>query len=390
MKLKSSWFVLVLNICIVVFCLAFANTVSYADETETWQSQLKAKGFDIVDTFDKYDDWTANLEAPPSYTENGEKKEAIWKAYEDNTHYNRCPGIFTYHKTIGDHGSDKQIGSKGLRVHHSRGVSYFGFYFGDGSARSGRKELYVFFRVYFPVNSHPTHVPFPLRKACDNDLYNYVSYREGENYEYTTAGKFFNINVGLRSYENGSWDDTIPYTNDGGSYQYGCSECWWAIYGKPYTQNFRTHLGTKKSGAWGEYDISEYVTIERSKYLNKLIGIEYYFKINDPADQSNGIAKMWIYDENGDPTLLLEENDVKFRNKEHCDGHLFNRVRFEGNKHMIRPVFPGMYIYRTDDTMDGYYIDDFILDDQRIGPIYYSITEQESVSSPRNLRIETR
>jgi len=363
MKSKPLYKFLRTAYCVCLFSCFFFYSSAFAD---TWQDVLEGE-FDIADTFDHYQDWTGQKGGGLPKYEDG--STGLFTNYEDYTEQ-RC-GDATYFNAIGNHGSAKQVGSKSIRLCHSCGVSYFGLYFGDGTPDSGYSELYTFIRVYFPHNAFPTYIYDPMKGQCDKDPYKLVGHVEGEKYLYTSSNKFCNINVGFTS--------PYVYNNDPEGFHYGCSAVYYWIGGKNNTlSDLSFAFSHKKDGIRNEKDIY-YGPGDRMppSYTDKLCGIEFYYKLESPAGSDNGIARAWIYDENGNATLLIDKSNITYRNAD-CAGQLFNRIRFEGNKHT-----PTTYIYRVGKGMEStFYMDDFIIDDQRVGPKYYDLLEQYDPSDP--------
>jgi hypothetical protein len=324
---------------------------------ETWQQTLEQK-FDIVETFDNLQNWHG---AKVPYCAIDPK---LLPKREDGTlsHFTR---YCNYYDTqvgdhIKDHGSQKQIGTKSLRLWHSGGLSYFGSYFGNGTPQSGYTDMYLFLRAYIPKTAFPTQVTGTYPNAV-------AEYIQGQPYIYWSSWKFVNINTGFTAPYK--WNYVDPPNS------YGDREVWLHLFYYPTSSSLSGTMQISKDG--GGYMVIDGKQNAIAKYLDTLMGIEFHFKLESPAGSNNGVLEVWFYDTQGNSELLLQTNNVAFRPST-GEGHNFNMVQLEGNKHTA-----SSYIYNCGASMEcSFYLDDFIIDDNRIGPIYYNLLAPEPDTTP--------
>jgi hypothetical protein len=329
-----------------------AVTQAQSISSDSWQATLESN-FDIVDTFDELQNWhgitavQGESSNPNDLPKRLDGSPSIWGRYSNWT------GKPANEDWIKDNGFGKQVGTKSLKLSSTDGVSYMTTYFGDGTPNSGYSDIYIYFRMYVPRNAFPT-------RNVSNQSYN-VDYVEGEPYICWDSFKWLNINTGFTSATGWNYDDPVSHPN-----RYGDTEIWYHLY-RTQPNQIRPNLQTFF------YRRLEYA--DAGNYADKLIGVEMHFKLENLAGhsgsyQGNGIAELWIYDESGNSNLILQRTDMSFRPAS-GSGHLFNRIQLEGNKHVSGKLWkcgPGMDC--------SYVVDDFIVNNTRIGPTYYALLNE--------------
>jgi hypothetical protein len=141
----------------------------------------------------------------------------------------------------------------------------------------------------------------------------------------------------------------------------------------------------EERGCW----IFQPLEVENRKYsgvdfgpgllANQWIGIEIMSK-RGTVDGHDGETEMWAYNEKGEVIgyqRFADDNRIR-----HFD-HAMNKFEFGGNK------FGRGYFTDIADTYEGrYYVDDFILDDERIGPTYFQLLESLSPTLIGDLNLD--
>lgn len=348
-----------------------------------WETTLSSY-FDIVETFDGYANWHGTSYNGCEYDtfDLPLLMDGAPGKWEKSCYYERSDGS-TPPTAIADHGAGKRVTGKSVRLNHpgnglDKGeLGLFTRFFGSpGDEFSGYDEVYVFFRMYLPNNAFPTYAQPNASGGCAYDQENppVVKYIEGNEYYPTASWKWFNINTG--------WKDGVCFANGDcppiDNCRYGNNEVHLHLKGGA-TQNYQKTFAldifdTPSSGVhWGNPGAIIY---------NKLIGVELYFKLESALGVCDGVFKGWVYDENGNKTLAFDNAGLCFRPAagQGCyqagktENHKFNRLALESNKHVIGSP------YNCGTGMDcDWYLDDLIIDDQEIGPKYYSLLFNQPV-----------
>ena len=308
----------------------------------------------------------------------------IWGAYAFNDNISVANRLMF----IANHGIDKngipnQLGTKSMTLGGSGSGSPNSFktYFGNGSSDSGYNEIYMFYRVKIQKTAFPTRII---------DIYNkIVGYDSSEQYFSLNSWKFINVGSGFMGVNSPCTDSWCHNT-------YSDSENWYALnqfhsnYAFPPTiKMIVDYIASIKP----PYSKINYFATPNSMIYDEWIGIEIHHKLENPAGAYNGIAEMIIYDKNGNPLTILQNNSVNFR-PAGADTHKINSVYLDGNKriqvkdnsydlnnNLINCGAPGIscdLYYICDSTMDcNYYIDDFIINDKPIGQTYFQLLNQQ-------------
>lgn len=416
-----------------------------------WQQTLEPH-FDIVDTFDHYNDWFAEAGTLP---QKHDQSPSIWGGWDDQSCFEEKPydrdlkktdNTFEEHQSIiGDHGPERTIGSKSIWLSYGRGVGYLKHYFGDpelpgetqaereARSQTGYDEMYAFFRFYRPRTSLPTRDPSTpdsnraiiiAEKGCQGRVV--VDYIEGQKHAYA-GGKFFMVGSGFTGATEFKGIEPAPYL-----VRYGWLENWSNIsiggnsfpvdfsFDNYYTKN--PYPGMESNNMYKSDPTFSSAELEEKKNFikdswDKMIGIEYYMKLENPAgcipasddDPScePGLMKAWIYDENGNSTLFMRSNRFRYRpayGEYHYGGvdygdpnpDILNRIMLEGNYADINAA--GNKYEAGPNMEDGFYMDDYILvgknsriepgkQIERIGPRYFDLLHNHQPCDLSNITL---
>lgn len=355
-----------------------------------WQDDLLSQ-FKQVDTFDSYPDWIGD--AP----DNGCVQHAWGGRWGYHCYYERDQTVCSHPrpKVLTNHGIDKVVTGKSVRLSHSGmggldcgECSTIRYYAGEGNQASGFMDLYIFMRVFFPKTLFPTWAvdDSDHTKRCYDQPDNpdpVVCHVEGKQYCDTDSWKWVSISVGFKDANH--WSDqgisSVPC-------RYGVNETHFYIGGGA-SQNYEKRLlfyAPESMGGtfWGDVDITP--------YFGKLIGVEFHVKRESKIGANDGLVEAWFYDENGRAKKVFEKTNFSFinpnssciqsltptqRNSLNLETMVFNRLMIESNKRLVNTLnynAGGLYNstgQRIGDMEAVWYMDDFIINDSRIGPAYY-------------------
>ena len=328
----------------VSFFLLFLLVFFHLDESyANWQSTLEGQ-FDIVETFDQLQDWTGDgsysgdVAVASTMPKKTDGSASIWGYYSDWAGGSK--GV----KWITDFGAGTKIGTSGksLRLDLNggdTGPSRLGAYIGSGSASSGYKSMYFFYRAYFPSGYFPSELVYEKLGNFGHGFISPLNAAAGGRVPYGISSfvpqvQWSSSSLRLRSADY--CNDTYPYSDEGTS-------------------------GKVPEGEW--------------------VSFEYHFTIDDNSQNSDEV-EIWMYDSAGNATLVFTDSAVRLHNFSCSAGHRWNWFFLGGNK-------------------DGgssltYYVDDVIVDGSRIGPTYFSIlngqtppeVDDESPIPPQELIIK--
>jgi hypothetical protein len=325
--------------------ISLANNVCFA---ESWQDKL-SQYFDIVETFDNLQDWTGTLYGDVTTKSDMPKKSdgsaSLWGYYSNWN--NTSSG-----KWIGDHGSayDWRGSGKSLIIDYAgnKGPSRLALYAGNGNPSSGYSECYIFYMAKYPKAF------FPM---------------SGSSFKYYGYLKLFDLGAGFRDVWN--WGTT--------SEQSSCSEIQCSnVYGHNYTiTSFypdggnlwsKACIRTGSSDSWNDIIYSSAADASGPVLADQWLGIEYHFKKSQPSGASNGVIETWTYDQNGKVIGHDSFTGVTF------DGsynHNYNKLNLGGNRSA-----------EFDGTSGTAYIDDCIIDNNRIGTTYFNLVNGTVATAP--------
>ena len=397
-------FVLITLCLSLIFLISGMRPLAYAD----WESTLRAH-FDIVDTFDNRSNWRPMNKATCSWNElqtgtpgDPNSTGIDWGSYAFKSSIEPANRDWV----IYDHGSPYRVGTKSLMLGveglqaaetcsdpspnytGKQGIGTFKGYFGtpgDTTGGTGYTEIYIFMRVWLPSNSYPT---------AEEDLTDgkkIFKYVEGQEYQSDGDVGCKKISVGLGftapfSYHDGSTDTIITAE---GNKRYGDSENW--VYLRPRSNGGadRTLGGSLENRAGSGFE-SLYFNDAWSDIADEYGAIEIYMKlesdkyVGNESGNGDGIFKVWFYKadgttlNNGDP--IAEMTTAVFR--DYTD-HKFNRLFLHSNHRTRDDSHSGDYYYVCGEGMDCvWYVDDIIINSQRIGEKYFSLLGTSPMEVP--------
>jgi hypothetical protein len=363
-----------------------------------WEQTLSER-FDVVETFDDLQDWPKDpyalspgggyaFENPDDFPKESDGTSSMWCYF---TKYDEANSALPW---IGNFGPETHFATKGktavIDLSNKRGPSRLGTYFGDGNPNSGYSDLYFFHMAYITPNQWPTE--------CEGGCVGgggLGTYEEGKDYAYYAVWKFHNIGSGWNNC--GKWKGSKPSHDDRygdseviphiGIFNYGPIP---TLDGSAVKQNQILTLSVSRvpqDASRYSYD-SETVQVvtDRSDYVAFLgkgvaypgggqwVGFEFHYKMESPAGAGNGVAEAWIYNQKGEYKRAYRFEGLNFLDPDVGPNHKFNRFFFGGNNSNS---------YTWGPTMQApYYVDDLVIDDQRIGPTYFKLLGGEEVPSP--------
>lgn len=201
--------------------------------------------------------------------------------------------------------------------------------------------------------------------------------------------RHFSIGTGF-SNANEWYGHTANFAD--GDYRYGWTEVWNHIGGESRTitndndviiydddNGFFFNTYHKATPNCGDFDLQsgnynqvlatpafETRPLAAEKYQDKMIGIEYHFKLEHPAGAYNGEMGMWLYDQDGIPQKMQQSNTLVFRpDLPAAVDDKMNRILIEGNK--ADAASTGIKFECGPNMECGFYMDDFIVDEYPIG-----------------------
>jgi len=356
----------------------------------TWQGDLEAH-FDIVSTFDELQSWRGinNLRGYDHNQSHQPKKingsPSIWNFYDEWSSEN--PNV----NWIDNHGAAKVwrgVG-KSLRMdllpdHRGLvGPQRFGLYFGSsqsgvadgyaahGLANSGYNEMYVFYMVKMPNNMFPTM----HGGIWPNDEYKWWSYHKFATFctSFTDPnhinGAASPEGTGCR-WEYGCSDYLLGFSQCGSKCSSEYSNTFtqvgldvvYDVNGSYYSQLHR--LETLKSG-----DAEDFINLQAA--AGKWFGLEVRLNRGTPGN-FDGEVDVWVYDESGNARRIYSNHSLIFMQA--GTDFAFNKFFFGGN-----------VSYKNDAAAQNldvtYYVDDFIINDTRIGPTYFKLMKGAPVKT---------
>lgn len=346
------------------------------------------------------------------YSENGKnyiQGSSLVGQFTENDTFSTMQGasgdVSEIPKWIGNHGAQYTLGEKSLAINYydfSGGYSGFGpsrlsAFFGDGvTGKSGYKKINIFFMMKF-------HPGFFKMNPSNPSQYGYVG-----------TLKAFEIMSGMTDVDY--WGTTDEYnsicdnTQGGGDCgpspggascknEYGLNADIFNLKGGGLSHPDRLFFLDIANNAAdrdvcytydraiysGEFGIDirngEEGTIDDFYANNLWFGVEIEIE-RGTVDASDGYMNFYIYDSSGNETAHISFSNI---DKMNFFDHYYNKFVFGGNR-----ICDG---YGTCDPNedDRYYVDDLIIDDQRIGPTYFNllnaIVDATAPASPNGLNV---
>ncbi len=395
LKIKQTGTSTVVAVILGLFCIALPTQAD-------WQSDLEGQ-FDIVETFDNLQDWRGqdnqkgadyNKAHMPTRLDGS---ASMWDFYDewfdgvdsDVDWIKNYPGN-VWHTPTG----------KSLQIHLAptsgaaasdpspRGPSKFGMYLGSdtanvangystsGLANSGYNDVHYFYMIKMNTKTFPT----TSGNIWPTDDYAYWAY-----HKFATMGTAFTD----AHHINGA----IDTEGTGCRWEYGCSDFLlnWTMCGSRCDTAYSSALNQVGTAVTFDvnaaYASTQLVRQENLKQrfdnfmINEIIrdgewfGLEVHLSrgddqnTNTATQKGDGQVEVWVYNESGQAYLIYENSEMVFRQS--GTDFAFNKFFFGGNM---------SYGDKVDDQnlKVSYFVDDFIMDNQRIGPNYFSMLNSQS------------
>ena len=334
-------------------------TATFGPQSSTFAAD---NGFDFAETFDGLDNWRPNNGAEGAVGEEGGDNLKMPRINGGDSAW----GFYTIwgdgrtppQDWVGDYGDNRVWrGTKAATIdigESAAGPSRLGLYMGEGY-----EDFHLFFMVNIPKNVWPTSCPYeedgvtPTPDGTCNASAQ-GTYTEGENYKWYSSWKFNTFNLDCpsaicpdRSTYSDKWNMLVSMKT--------------RSYDTVYIGQRLMFEGRDLDNVWGE--TPEELTF--NSYLGDWFGIEYHVTIvGNVATFSS-----WTYDQQGN--AVLNTDGLTWTIPAEAVGTKWNQFLFGGNNSDTYSWGPTM--------QSEYYIDDFIIDADRIGPKYFAAIAAETV-----------
>ena len=343
------------------------NSVSTVNAEAVFGPQSSDKNiewdFDFVERFDGLQDWVAKLESEGNVGEEANDALRLPKLADGSesawTFYSKWGESSSTERWIGAYGDNrvwKGTKSAAIDLDNENGPSRLGLFLPNGY----KDKVHYFFMVNIPKNEWPTSC---IEGSCQGG--NTGVYTEGSDYSFFASWKFMTFNYGCET--QNCWDHAPPNS--------GYSPVWHQIsHIKQFNYTTFSSEGltnidpglfiheespAHNSDAWG--------FLARSNMNNLAgdwFGIEYSYT---QTEDCKTIHNVWLYDKQGNEIKVVEDKEW---DTEGCQPDYTWDFFFHGGNNS------GTYHWGP--TMKSvYYIDDVIIDDQRIGLKYFSFIGNE-------------
>jgi PKD repeat protein len=307
--------------------------------------------FDFVETFDNLANWVnhdgragnvTDISKMPKLEDGSDSPWGYYSMWSDNAQTQNW--ISNY----GDNRVWRGTKSACIDFEGNGGPSRFGLYFGDPSndhpENTGYDDIYIFYMVNIRANNWPTHI----------DENKVGTYTPGEGYEWISSWKFNTLNMGAIA------PHKYISTTDG---RYSTYHIVPHLKADNYTQDGQ--IIVTNSLRDGENEVFPARGKSVDEYLDNWWGVEFHFRNVMEGDEQVTYQDVWVYGPDGQTTQALTNARIVFESQ--SISNKWNEFYFGGNN-------SNTYIYGP--TMQGdYYVDDFIIDDQRIGPKYFRMIQ---------------
>ncbi len=308
--------------------------------------------FDFVETFDGLQDWVrtegrvGNVDDVSKMPKLLDGNDSAWGYYSMWGDSRMPPDNW-----IGSFGDNRVWrGTKSAAIdigESAAGPSRLGFYMGEGY-----DEFYLFFMVNIPKNEFPTScvtsegVPSSCQAAATG------VYTPDTPYAWYSSWKFTTFNIDCPS---AMCPDRNTYSD------------YWAILSHIKQYNYGNAPGITLHVEADKADDADPNTYDKwasdgdmklDPYLGDWFGLEYHVTRHETTTDWD----IWFYDQNGNATKLMDNKT--WPTPAAAQGKKWNQLFFGGNNSNTYVWGPTM--------QSAYYIDDVIVDDQRIGPKYFN------------------
>lgn len=321
--------------------------------------------FDFVEEFDGLADWEVSGERTPNKSYGNQwsssSPQLMPKLLNGGKsswgYFSNWSELVAPQKYIGG-GTSRHVwrGSKSLSLdlgETALGPSRFGLHFGGGY-----KEFYLFYMLRIPKNMFPTSIACTKwnqtrPQECDSTNGGVGTYEMGRPYVYYPSWKFntFNMNCG---------SEHCTATNE--------------TYGPHHTVPMIKQFNYEPFGLiilnqneGDDQNDSNQRAVDGNIALNGFMddwwGVEFHIK--NIENDTKYIMDIWAYDKSGKATKLMDSRVFNIVSEAH--GGLWDQFFFGGNNANSWLWGPSMN--------SSYYVDDFIIDDKRIGEKYFNLID---------------
>jgi len=351
---------------VAVLLFMFIIQLSPAALAEGWQETLESN-FDIAETFDELQDWKGVVIRGVDYDKSHmplklDGSQSMWDMYD---YWSLAASTTNW---IADHGTDKvwRGAGKSLMLDLSqnitsvrKGPSRFGLYFGSnergvanayalsGTKDSGYRDFYYFYFAKFPTNHFPRD---------GNGQFIYFGYYKFNTYD---CG-FLNISTPFNAAARDEYGPShiLNTWKTGSSYNYDM------IFTYGYRVNSVEDDSSLLYEAYPCTGNGALSGIKRFIDNNEWFALEVHQTVGTPGN-SDAVTEVWLYDSTGTVRKVLTKTDGWVI--EGGQDYSYNKFFFGGNQDFVSEA--GL------DT--SYVIDDFIMDDQPIGPTYFALLNNQ-------------
>jgi len=341
----------------------------------TWQQTLEAE-FDIVDTFDELQPWSGTNQGgrffvndhPDDFPIKLNGSPSIWEGY---TQF--YIGSSQIEDWIGSHGDMHWSGNQSMCINYAslycqNSSLYFGAdsergygtermiaYLGNGSSSSGYNEVYSFYMQFLPEG-------FFRETNISGEL------------AYGVLAKTFSMQRGFVDVKNLKCPDESLTDSSYGSdwyldgYKIGSTVI--ANY-----HNYGTQTDINSCGYSNHPQVNQKIGFEIPYFAGEWFAVERRQKNNFAPGVADGESEIWLYNMNG--TVIGHSLVAGVNNRPYRDTK-FNRVEFGGN---YQCLYNGINEYGGNPK---FYVDDFIIDDERIGIKYFELLHNQTLTKIHN------
>lgn len=334
-----------------------------------WQQTLESR-FDIAETFDELQDWQGAMRGdncsgdsyPDDFPKKKDGSKSIWN------YYSFWKSSASSRNWIDFHGEENVWTGDGkslcLDYATNDGPERFGTYIGDGDPSKGYSDVHIFYFTKYTEDFFPH----------DNSGFDYYAYL-----------KTLEACTGFRAVmEWGTPEEQAVLGNSNArKHNYGLN---YVILNIREYYGGLTPLFSKRISSSTGTTVEMEDTYPRADYFGDLVrrgewfAIEYRLKLSEPAGADNGVLEVWAYDMYGNTINHHRYTQVTFAKPDDPSrpfNHRYNKFFWGGN--------------RSYDTNEGHvYIDDIVIDDQRIGPTYFEMLGERFPGDPTTIRVVPR
>lgn len=303
--------------------------------------------FDFVEEFDGLQDWIrteGNVGHVTDVNKLPKLSNGSTSAWDYYSSFSNTLPTQNWISTYGDNRVWRGTKSAAIDMNGGEGPSRLGLYDADGY-----QDFYFFFMANIPKNEWPTSC---VGGNCNGGAVG--TYTAGQPYSWFSSWQFVNFNIGCASSTtckpySSFWHQAAHITQ----YNYGTAP------GLTMRIEDPTHVADQLGLDGG---------INLNNFMGDWMGFEFH--ITQSATQT--FYTVWVYDKNGNSTKILD-NKV-WPTPAEAQGKLWNHLFLGGSNSGV---------YKWGDTMKSvYFIDDVIIDNQRIGVKYFNLINGETPPTP--------